>query len=197
MTFTQILADLYRRLGYGSTPASEVSTRLTAFVSQTQRQILTSPGLQKLRDGMITFDSVANQALYGLPPIVAKVEHLRDEVNRRPLVERPLTWLRSTDPGLVNIGSPASVYVPLGPQPVIKQPSGPTEIFVVSTDAGDTQMAYLEAVRTGGYPISLSVGLTGITPVSFGVDYVDIIEITKFYLASLAVGTVTLSEGLP
>ncbi len=192
MTLSQIQLDLYRRLGYASTPATEVSTRLTAFANQTHRQILTRAGFSRLRDDTLTIASVATQALYTLPPAVGKILHISDRTNNRPLEERSLTWLRSVDPGLTSIGGPSDVYVPVGLQAVAVQPTAAAEIFIKSTAAGDTGTAYLEGIRTGGYPVTLSKVMTGVTAVSFSATIADLIEITKLYLSVAAVGTVTV-----
>lgn len=194
MNYTQILQELYRRTGYSTTPAVEITARLSSFVAITQRQILTAKGLEKLRDDTITFASVANQAVYALPPAVAKIQHIQDRLNFRHLAEMSLTWLRTVDPGLMSVGGPSDVYVPRGYQPVSVQPSNASEIFVKSTAAGDVFMAYLEGIRTGGYPVSLSKQMTGVTAVSLGSTFTDILEVTKFYLSQAAIGTVTLLE---
>ncbi len=190
---SSIDADLYRRLNYSTTPAAEVVLRLRTFVNQTHRQILTKPGLGRLRDDTITFLSVANQTTYALPPAIAKIQHVQDRTNNRPIVEQSLGWLRQVDAGLTSTGGPSHVYIPRGYQAVAVQPSAAAEIFIKSTSASDTNTAWLEGFRTGGYPISLGpITMTGGTAVSFGTAYTDIIEITKVYLSTAAVGTVTV-----
>lgn len=193
MTFGTILSDLYQRLGYATTPASEVTTRLKTFVNQAHRQLLSTPGLDALRDGTITFASVANQESYGLPPIIGTIQAVTEHTTNIRLVGMSRDELRAEDPGLVSTGTP-SAYVFNGQQAVAKQPSAAAEIFVKSTSASDTGTAYLEGVRTGGYPVSLSVTMTGTTAVSFGAAYTDLIEITKVYLSTAAVGTVTVHQ---
>lgn len=194
MTLAQLQQDLYRRLGYANPPGdTSVTTRLTAFVNQTHRQVLTRAGFSRLRDDTITLASVASQAVYALPPVVAKILHVTDRTNTRPLEERDLGWLRSVDPGLTSLGGPSSVYVPLGLQPVAVQPSAAAELFIKSTAAGDTNNAYLEGFRTGGYPVSLGpIAMTGVTAKSFSTTIVDLELITKLYLSAAAVGTVTV-----
>jgi len=193
MTFGTILADLYQRLGYSSTPATEVTTRLKSFVNQAHRQILSDPTLPTLRDSTITFASVSGQASYALPPSVAEIKAITDRTNLRRLVGLSQSDVRSMDPGLTDTGAPTH-YVFEGTQAVSVQPSAAAEIFVKSTSASDTSTAYIEGIRTGGYPVSLSVVMTGTTAVSLGSAYTDIIEVTKFYLLTAAVGTVTLHQ---
>jgi hypothetical protein len=192
MTLSDLLLEMYRRTGYKSAPASEITTRFTAFLNTTHRQILTKPGLQRLRDDTLSFPSVANQAIYALPPSVAKIEHIADRANNRHVDEKPLTWLRSVDAGLTSVGGPSDVYVPRGYQPVATQPSSASTLYVKSNSGSDTGLAYLEGFRTGGIPFAASVTMTGITAASFGVT--DVIEVTKFYLATAAVGAVTLTD---
>lgn len=193
MTYATILQELYRRLNYGSSPASEVTTRLAAFLNLTHRQILSVPGLDRLRDDTIPFASVSARAQYGLPPAVQRVQRLTDRTNDRRLQLRSLDWIRAIDPGLDQSGTP-EVYAPIGIQAVALQPSDASEIFVDSTAAGDTGTAYIEGIRTGGYFKALSVSMTGVTAVTFSASFADFIEITKFYISAAAVGTVTLHE---
>jgi hypothetical protein len=196
MTLTNILADLYRRLGYASSPASEVSTRLTAFVNQIHREIVSRPGLDQLLrgDAPITFASVASQAIYGLPQSVATVEAITDRTTNLRLREVSQSFIRDADPGLVQTGPP-DCYAFTGIQAVSVQPSAAAEVFVKSTSAADTtQTAFIEGIRTGGYFKALSVTLNGTTAVSLSASFADFIEITKFYLSAVGAGTITLTQ---
>lgn len=193
MTLTSLLAELYRRLNYASTPDAAVTTRLTSFLNIMQRQILTTPGLESLRDDTVTFASVAAQALYGLPPSVAHIQGISERTNNIRLGRESLGWLRQTDPGLTASGT-SSVYVPRGLQQVAKQPSTAASLFVDSTAAGDVGTAYIEGYRTGGYFKSVSKAMTGATGVDVSTATTDWIEVTKFYLSVAAIGTVTLTE---
>jgi len=193
MTFGTILADLYQRLGYASSPAAEVTTRLKSFVNQAHRQVLGDSKYMALRDSTMTFASVSGQVSYGLPPIIAQIKSITDRTSVRRLIAISQDDVRAMDPALNSTGV-SSHYVYEGVQAVALQPSAASEIFVKSSSASDTNTAYIEAVRTGGYPVSLSVVMTGTTAVSLGAAYTDIIEVTKFYLSANAVGTVTLHQ---
>ena len=151
------------------------------------------PGLDRLRDDTITFASVSARAQYGLPPAVQRVQSVTDRTNDRRLQLRSLDWIRAIDPGLDQSGTPEA-YAPIGVQAVALQPSDASEIFVDSTSASDTGTAYLEGIRTGGYPRTLSVTMNGVTAVSFAAAITDFVEITKFYISAAAVGAVTLHE---
>jgi hypothetical protein len=194
VTLTQILAELYRRTGEKSSPHADIVTRFTSHVNVTHRQLLRKPGLAKLRDDTITFPSVAGRAVYALPPSIAKIQHIQDRANNRPIGEKSLGWLRSTDPGLTSAGGPSDVYIPRGYQPVAVQPTEACTLYVISNSASDTGTAYLEGFRSGGYPFRASVTMTGTTGVTFGLS--DIIEVTKFYLSTAAVGAVRLVDEL-
>ena len=194
MTLSEMRSEMYRRLNYGTSPASDVATRLTAFLNLVHRQLLTTTGMDKLRDDTITFASVSGTEVYALPPSVARIKHISDRTNQIRLKEQSLSWLRTVDPGLTGDGGPSYHYIPVGYRQVAAQPSDASEIFVKSTAAGDTGTAYIEAIRTGGYRVTLSVTMAGATAVSLGATYTDIIEIDKFYLSTAAVGTVTLHE---
>lgn len=194
MNLTALLADVYRRISASTAPPSDVSTRITSFLNTTHRQILGLPGMESLRDDTITFSSVNGQVLYTLPPAVAKVEYLSDRTTMIKLGIRTVGDIRESDPGLVASGPPDS-YILKGRQQVAVQPIAASEMFVKSSVAGDTtQTAYLEGIRTGGYAVSLSKVLTGTTAISFGAAFADIIEVTKFYLSAVGVGTITLTS---
>lgn len=196
MTLSTLLADLYRRLGYAASPDTAVTTRLTAFLNQAQRDVLSEPGMEILLDGApaATFDSVASTPQYALPPSVARIKKIYETTNDYALRGLSQDAYRTFDPDTTaNTGTPTH-WVDLGTTFVTDKPSNASEIFVKSSSASDTQTAYIEAIRTGGYPISLSVSVNGTTAASFSATYNDIIEITKFYLSAVAVGHVSLLE---
>lgn len=194
MTLGDLEADLYRRLGYAASPASEITTRLRSFLNQAQRDVLSEPGMDVLLNGTASFASVASTPQYALPPSVARIKKIFETTNDRALLGLSQDAYRTFDPDTTsNTGTPTH-WVDLGWSGVAKQPSDASEIFVDSTSASDTNTAYIEGYRTGGYFVSLSVTMTGTTAVSLGAAYTDLIEITKFYLSAAAVGTVTLHE---
>ena len=150
--------------------------------------------MERLLNGTATFASVASTPQYSLPPSVARIKKLYETTN-----DRALGWLsqdayRTYDPDTVNNTGTPTHYVDLGKSFISVQPSDASEIFVDSTSASDTGLAYLEGYRTGGYYRALSVTMTGTTAVSFAAAITDFIELTNFYLDVAAVGTVTLHE---
>lgn len=192
MTLGTILADCYRRLGFASSPDSAVTTRLTAFLNESHRELLSLPGMETLRRSTLTFASVASQSQYALPPIVGRVLALVDTANRTTLQAKGWPWYRNTEPDPSTVTGTPEAFVPYGLSAVSKQPSNASKVYVDST-AAETPTCYVEGFRTGGYPFSWSAAITGTTAKQVG-SYTDIIEITKFYLSAAAVGDVTLNE---
>jgi hypothetical protein len=194
LTLSELLADLYRRFGYASSPASEVTTRFTALLNETQAEILSRPGLESLLHGSLTFASVASTPTYALPQAVARVKAIYEGTNDQRLIPQSLDWYRTAYPDTTAVSGVPDHFVDLGFLGVAQHPSDASEVFVDSTAAGDTNTAYIEGYRTGGYFKSLSVSMTGTTAVSLGAAIADFVLITKFYLSAAAVGTVTLHE---
>lgn len=193
MNLTGLLAELYRRLGYASGAQSAITTRLTAMLNQTHRELLGTPGLDSLRDDTITFASVANQAVYGLPPSIARIEAITDRTQMVRLQAATLSDIRDADPGLLSVGM-STHYAPRGLQQVASQPSAATGLWAVSTSASDTQSVFLESVRSGGYrAVGAPVTMTGTTRVALG-SFTDHVEVTKFYLSAGAAGAVSLYD---
>jgi hypothetical protein len=191
MNLTSLLADLYRRLAYPAAPAASEVTRLTSFLNTTHRQILTVPGMDKLRDHTITFASVANQVLYGLPPSVARIEAITDRTNQWKLDPVALEDVLQADPGLTSTGS-SDRYINRGWQQVAVQPAAATGLWAVSSSASDTtQSIKVETVRTGGLSSSAAVTLNGTTRVQVAA-LTDHIEVTKFYSSLVGVGDISL-----
>lgn len=194
MTLDDLRLDFYRRFGYASSPASEVTTRVTALFNETQAEILSRPGLESLLNGSLTLASVASTPTYGLPQAVARLKHLYEATNDQYLIRRSLDWYRHAYPDPTAVTGTPDSFADLGYVGIAVQPSDASEIFVDSTSASDTGTAYLEGYRTGGYYRSLSVSMTGTTAVSLGAAITDFVFLTKFYISAAAVGTVTLHE---
>lgn len=193
-TFKALVDDALERCNYDASLASSTPrTRLTRFANEWHRRILVTPGLTRLRDDTIPFASVADQAQYALPQSVQKIRGIQDRTSDRHLGLIPLEAIRREDPGLDSTGTPTS-YAIVGQQQVAAHPSDASSLFVDSTSGSDTNTAYVEGIRTGGYPSIRSVTMTGTTAVDVSAAITDWIQVTKFYLSSLALGTVTLHE---
>lgn len=198
MTLGTLLSDLYRRLNYASSPATEVTTRLTAFLNETLQEMLSEPGAGAFlarNEPPPTVASVINQAVYSTT--VARIDSIADRSNRERLDLRTVDWYRTVDPDpTAHTGRPTA-WVPLGFSPVLVQPTAATALYVVSASAGDTtQTAYVETIRTGGAQTLIPVTLQGLTRAQFGAGS-DHEQIVKFYLsaAAQAVSLYTASSG--
>ena len=194
MTLTSMLADLYRRFNYQSNPATEVTTRLTAFLNEAQRDIIGEPGFASMLRATITFASVADRAEYQLPPVIAQILSIRDTASRRTLERVSEEWYRRyiSDPAS-DTGLPWA-YAPIGLRSGTARPSDASELFAKSTAAGDTQVLHYEVVTSEGNTRTGTVTLNGTTAVSLSASITSIVEVSDLYLASAAVGTVTIHE---
>lgn len=194
MTRAQLLTTLAARLNKASTLDTSTSDRLKAFLNEVHRELLTLPGLQRLRDDTRSFASVADQALYALP-WVAKINRVFETTNDRTLEAMTLAQYRDIDPDPATTTGTSDAFVWIGYQPVAKQPSNASSIFVKSTSASDTAVvAYLEGETSDGYPRAVNVTLTGTTAVDVSTAVSDWVRVTKFYLSVAGVGVITLHE---
>lgn len=198
MNFSAIKSELYRRLNLPTAPASSEVTRLASFINLTHRQILSIPGMDGLRDGTITFASVASQAVYGLPSAVQRIEAITDRTTQRKLRPVALDDVLSGDPALVQTG-PSDCYINRGWQAVATQPSAAAQIFYKSSSAADTtQEIFFEGIRSGGATYSTALAGGGFTlngTTALGLVPTDIVEITKFYIDAETTGDVILTQG--
>jgi hypothetical protein len=197
MTKNALLQDLARRLNYNTALSDDISARLGAFLDETLQELISEPGIGAYisrHEPAITFASVASQAVYGLPETVSRIDGITDRTTRIALRMMSPEWYRMVTPDPTSWTGTPDAWVPLGFMAVAKQPSDASRVFVDSTSASDVQTAYLEGIRTGGYPFTTSVTLTGTTAIDINTAFTDWIEVTKFYLSAPAVGTVTLHE---
>lgn len=192
MTLGDLESDCYRRFNYAASPATDVTTRFRSFLNETQNEILCEPGMAALRNGSITFASVASTPQYSLPQAVARVKTVYEITNDQQLTAKSIDWYRAAYPDVAAVTGTPAYFVDLGLTSIDTQPAAATEVFVDSTAAGDTGTAYVEGYRTGGYFRSLSVTMTGTTGVSLAAAITDLVFLTKFYISAAAVGSVTL-----
>jgi hypothetical protein len=197
MTLSEILAAIYEETAYQSSPASAVTTRITRFVNDGVRLILSEPGLQRLADSdsPLSVASVASQARYVVPEAVAAIRRISERTNDRTLQALSLDAYRRMEPDPASTSGTPSHYVPIGKVAVAVQPADASELFVKSTAAGDTtQIAYVEGLISGGYRRTASVTLTGATAVTLSAALATFIEVEDFYVSAACTGTVTLHE---
>jgi len=196
MTLAEILAAVYEEMAYPAGPSPAVVARVTRFVNEAQRVILSEPGLSRLvdSDSPLSVVSVATQARYVLPESVAQIREISERTNNQTLNALSLDRYRRIDPNpAITTGTPTN-YVPIGKVSVAVQPTAAAELFIKSTSASDTNTAYVEGLITGGYRRTASVTMTGVTAVSLSSAITSFIEVEDVYLSAAAVGTVTLHE---
>ena len=197
MNLGAIESELYRRLGLPATPVTATTTRLRAFVNDTLQEVLGEPGIASALDRnepAYVLATVANQAVYGLN--IPRILGIRNLTNDTKLSVLQHDAYRALEPDPTSTTGTPSHWVPLGFSAVAVQPSLAAELFVISTAAGDGAgtTAFIEGIRTGGYPKSLSVAMNGVTGVSLSALFPDFVQVTKFYVSAAAVGTITLRQ---
>jgi hypothetical protein len=195
MALHDLRLSLCRKLGYADAPATEVSTRLTMFLNEIHRRLLVLPGMAHLRQSQTTFTTVVSTPQYSLPPDVAHIIGMRDATNDAALTGRSWEWYMANEPDPAATTGIPECWVTVGQVAYAAQPSNASALYVDSTSASDTNLCYVEGIRTGGYPFVESVTMTGTTAVKIG-TLSDVVAITKFYLSDVAVGTVTLTEDI-
>lgn len=196
MTLNELIKDFCRKVNFNTAPSNEVRDRAESFLNETLQEVISEPGIAQWitrHEPNLTFASVANQWAYGVISS-GRIESVRDRTTNFTLDEMSIEeWrLICSDPTL-QTGTP-SHWISYGTVAVAVQPSDASRIFAVSTSASDVQKLYVEGLRTGGYPQRVSVTLTGVTAIDINTATTDWVEITKVYLASAAIGTVTIVE---
>ncbi len=192
MTLNDLELALYRRLDYNSTADTVTQTRLRDYLNETQREIVAEPGMGMLINGSLTFASVDGTPQYALPHAIERIKRVRETTNDILLTPQTQSWYYANYPDPSASEGTPSIWVDLGYAAVSAQPTAATELFVDSTAAGDTNTAYVEGYRTGGFYRAQSAPMTGTTGVPINARITDWVQITKFYLSAAAVGDVTL-----
>jgi len=196
MTLASMLADLYRRLRYTTVPQQGVTTRLTAYLNETQRELLAMPGIERLRDDVMPITAFANQARSGLPPTVARIQGVVDRLNNHKLAQVTLAELRMMDPSQAFTGGYPLRYAVVGERQVQIQPAT-TGLWAVSSSTADiTQTAFIETITTGGFSYQDTKPLNGQTRVQFGATSTrtDHIQVEKFYVGAATAGYISLYD---
>lgn len=194
MTLAEIEQDIYDRHGYQASPPTEIVRRIRRFVNESHKELLGKKWASSFRRTILTFSSVADSPFAVIPQAASRIRTISDRVNNYPLTEVSLEDIRYDDAGLMSSGNPNSFVILNYSATTGRDPSAAAELFLISDEAGDVQTAYIEGIRTGGYPQSKTVVLTGVAAVSISAAVTDWIAITKFYLSTAAIGTVTLHQ---
>ena len=192
-TFLELKQDVYRRAGHPSSPQTEVATRIGSFVNRWNRKILSAAGMEPLRRIILTKASVANTQTYGIA--LQKIRYMTEASTQRRIFEKTLGWYRNSFPDPSRFTGTPTDFVPMGITRIHTRPSAACELFVVSTEAADTGTVRVQAIRSNGYPVTLSKALTGTTPVSMSTTITDVIDILDVRLSAAQTGTVTVTQG--
>jgi hypothetical protein len=196
VTLSTLLTNLYRRLNYPDSPDASVATRLTMFLNQRHRRLLSSPALRQLREGVASFASVTGQAEYALGYGSARMKAVRDPANNRTLDMRPWSWYRSIEPDPANTSGTPEAWVPLGQRAVARKPDG-TGVWVASSAAGDTtqsvtiQGIVADAAQAGAL-LAASATLTGTSRVRLGTATFD--DVPQWSVSAACAGVLTLYD---
>lgn len=193
-TFLELQQDVFDRIGAQQSPQTDTSRRIKRFLNRWNRKILSATGMEPLRRVILTKASVASQPTYGIA--LQKIRFMTEASTQRRIHEKTLAWYRDSFPDPASwTGTPLD-YVPMGITRIHTRPSAACELFVVSTSASDTAIVVrVEAIRSNGYPVSLSVTLTGTTPVTMSATITDVIDILDVRLSAAAAGVVTVTQG--
>lgn len=192
MNLTALLLECYRRLNFTSTPMVSVTVRLTTALSEAQRRLLSSPGMEQLRDETTTAASVVGQTRLTLPGTVARVRSIVDGTNQVRLRAMRRSDERRLNPGLTGISGIPDFYVPIGQEQVFAQPAAATGLWVVSTSVTDVGNLLMTGLTTGGYQFAPTfTALTGTTRRQVGTR-TDITQVATFSLQQPATGFVSL-----
>lgn len=190
MTLLELETDVFSRTSKNLTPDPVTKARIDRFLNQRMRRILAEPGIHGLREAVFTFASVVGQQAYALPQGVAKVHRIWEPITRRRLQLVSLETIRD----IVATASAIPMgWAPYGYTEVAVQPSNASQIWAVSTAAGDTQTIYLDVVLSTGERRTISQALTGVTALQVGA-LATVVVIERVYVATVAIGTITILE---
>ncbi len=171
---------------------SATAARLLGYINRRYRALQSAPGLQHLRQAVLTLTAEADRAFYGIPS-VASIQRIWDVSNNRFLGTLTLDQYRRVDPRSLEESGTPEAWVWSGHGQIAKQPEN-KELSVDSTAAGDTGTAYIEVRESSNNVVRpLSVTMTGTTAAAFA-DTQNVYDVAKFYLSTNAVGTVTLVD---
>lgn len=198
MTFDSLLLDCYRRLRLPAAPPAATIVRIKALANEVHREIVTSPGIERLREDVMPITAVGNIARMGFPPIVSRIRKLTDRTNGVNILQVPLADLRNIDPMQTNSSGFPTRYAVIGYRPVQFQPATAAGLWAVSSATADVTgpTVFVQTRTTGGYAYADSEVLTGTTRVAVGTGTprTDHEEVTRFYVggSSAAAGYVSL-----
>jgi hypothetical protein len=168
MTLTDLLDALYSDLGYEAIPSTTVTKRLTKYLNDGYRHLMSMPELSPLRMGVVSFASEPGRTLYGVPQSLVQINAITDPTGGVRLRLMTLDEFRAIDPQEHASGTPTH-YIPAGFHPVQRQPNH-TPVYAVSSNALDTtQVITMDAVlnydNVDAASYRYTVTLNGLVPV--------------------------------
>lgn len=190
-SISSLLADVYRRCGYASSPDATTSTRILAFMNETLQELLAEPGMHVLLNDSLTITTTASTPQYSIPFSVGRILRVYDATNQILLQPASREWYRSAYPSATAVTGVPDRWIDMGFQAVAKQPSDASQIFAKSTSAVDCTLN-IYGYRADGSPFIDGIG--PVTTTAAGSVLTDIVEITEITTDSGAVGTITVTE---
>jgi hypothetical protein len=193
MNLGQLAAAVYGDLGYTQgTP--EVQTRTYRWLNEAHKKILRDPSLIGLRQIELSFSTVANQAMYGLPQAFERIDNIVQVSTSRRLRFMTMDRMKLIDPGNRTSGVPDFWGGPWW-EPVFLEPAS-TGVWVVSTNAADTtQKVNFQGIKANGDIQALQqVSLNGTTRVAIQSAVTDFAWIMAWNIDGVAAGTVSLYD---
>ena len=199
MTLDEMLADLYRRLNYAPAPAADVTERLTAFLNETQDEIVSQPNYRRMLFASMTFTTTSGQARYSLPSSVKRIRAIMDLRNQTRLREMPMDQYRTAVPNAVKDTGTPTHYVLESFATVAKQPGQNPQlgapIYIRSTvnnDLLDWSMTFVETYTYGSTITLTNIGTVPLAPPAQQILGSAVQWIIDFHLNAPAAGNVTL-----
>ncbi len=197
MNFYEMQQAVYDDLNYSlSAPSPLVVTRVKRWLNEGHKHLLRLPGMTGLRQGSLSFNTVANQKSYGLAQAFDKLpDAITQESNNWRLQYRTRDWFRTVDPGQTDNGNPY-VWIPDGLMPVLRHPdTSGSGLWAVSTNAGDTaQSVVLSGIRlSGDIDHAAPTTLTGTSRVAIGA-LTDYVTVLSFVVSSSTLGNIELYD---
>ena len=192
MNLQAIENSAYRRLQVDENQSGDFKTRIDGFVNRWHRQILSQSMFRSFRKTQVTQATVADQWLYGTK--LMEIFHISERSNERRLIKKTEQEWRRRFPDPSQHTGDAEWWIPLGQTRIAQRPADASELFVISTSASDTGTIHVEAIRSDGAPIAMSVAVNGTTAASLNSAITDVTDVIDVFLTAVAVGTVTLRE---
>lgn len=197
MNLSDIRQELYDHFGYGDTPSPDVERRIDSYINAAYFELMTRPGLGKLRQAIIPVVGVSGSPYTVLPSNVTRIRAIVNQTTMEPLYELNLQQQRLRDPGNQDGSGDPTHYSLLGGSALATDLSAAAELFVKSSSGSDTVVKVtIDGILSNGMPRRVGgMALTGTTGVSVDSTITTWQTISRFVLDSRALGDVTLHQG--